>query len=79
MDKGWHTYWISKGDSGDPKFEWELLRVSMEDRSGQVGQNSFPAFNDLWLDDQVILPFILRSKIIPKQFEIGLKANWLVY
>ena len=25
MDKGWHTYWINPGDSGDPaEFEWEL-------------------------------------------------------
>ena len=25
MDKGWHTYWINPGDSGDPaEFQWEL-------------------------------------------------------
>ena len=40
----------------------------------------FPPLMTYGFDDQVILPFILKTpKIIPKQFEIGLKINWLVY
>ena len=39
----------------------------------------FPPLMTYGFDDQVILPFILKTpKIIPKQFEIGLRANWLV-
>ena len=82
MDKGWHTYWINPGDSGDPaEFEWELPEGFQ--MSGPIWPSPdkipFPPLMTYGFDDQVILPFILKTpKIIPKQFEIGLKANWLV-
>ena len=82
MDKGWHTYWINPGDSGDPaEFEWELPEGFQ--MNGPIWPSPdkipFPPLMTYGFDDQVILPFILKTpKIIPKQFEIGLKANWLV-
>ena len=61
---GWHTYWINPGDSGDPaEIEWELPEGFQ--MSGPIWPSPdkipFPPLMTYGFDDQVILPFILKT------------------
>ncbi len=60
MDKGWHTYWINPGDSGDPaEFEWELPEGFQ--MSGPIWPSPdkipFPPLMTYGYEDYVLFPF----------------------
>jgi thiol:disulfide interchange protein DsbD len=80
---GWHTYWLSPGDSGlPPRLNWRLpegvrlsrLNYPAPTRFEESGMVSLGYENLVWL----LADFEVADGFTGQTLEIGLAANWMV-
>ena len=81
FDRGWHTYWINPGDSGEKaKFEWELpegYKIS-NPKWPTPTKIPYPPLMTYGYENEVIILFTLFKELNSSENgEINLNSEWL--
>ena len=81
FDRGWHTYWINPGDSGEKaKFEWELpegYKIS-NPKWPSPTKIPYPPLMTYGYENEVVILFSLFKELnSSEKGEINLNSEWL--